>query len=340
MSKPQVKSEPFDVLIIGAGPIGLACAVEAKRRDLRYVVIEKGCLTNSIYHYPTAMRFFSTPDLLEIGGVPFITHGEKPTRMEALEYYRRVTTGLDLRVNLYEEVLDVKGSDGAFDIKTTKGDYRASKVIAAIGFFDRPRMLNVPGDDLEKVTHYHKEAHLYANQDLLIIGSGNSAVEAALECYRHGARVTMAVRGADFHEGIKYWIRPDIENRIKAGEIQAHFNTAVTEIHPDRVIVSPKHGDPLSIPNDFILALTGYEPDFGFLERIGVRIGDDEYRSPEHHPETYESNRPGLYLAGVVVGGMCTTKWFIENSRDHARAIFDHLCPNPAKSDHSSGTCA
>jgi len=315
----------YDVLIIGAGPIGLACAIEAGKRGLRAVVVEKGCLVNSIYHYPTAMRFFSTPDLLELGGVPFIASGEKPSRMEAMEYYRRVARGFDLDVRLYEEVLDVEGTDGEFTVRTSKGTCRAAKVIAAVGFFDRPRMLNVPGEDLDKVTHYYREAHLYTDQDLLVVGSGNSAVEAALECFRHSARVTMAVRSADFHEGIKYWIRPDIENRIQAGDITAHFDTRIAEITPGEVVLSPKEGEAFKIANDFVLALTGYEPDFDFLRRIGIEIREDRYRSPAHDEETYESSRPGLYLAGVVVGGMCTNKWFIENSRDHARAIFEHM---------------
>jgi len=315
----------YDILVIGAGPIGLACAIEAKKRRLDCVVVEKGCLANSIFHYPAAMRFFSSPDLLEIGGVPFVTSGDKPTRMEALHYYRRVAKGLGLDVRLYETVLDVEGNDGDFRVKTDRGEYRARKVIAAVGFFDRPRMLNVPGEELSKVSHYYREAHQYVDQDLLVVGSGNSAVEAALECWRTGARVTMAVRNADFHEGIKYWVRPDIENRIKAGEIAAHFDTLIAEIRPKEVVLSPREGEPFSIPNDFVLALTGYEPDFEFLRRVGVEIREDRFGTPVHDPETYESNRRGLYLAGVVVGGMCTNKWFIENSRDHARAIFEDM---------------
>jgi thioredoxin reductase (NADPH) len=333
---PEKTDGRFDVLIIGAGPIGLACAIEAKKRGLRAVVIEKGCLANSIYHYPTTMRFSSTPDLLEIGGVPFITSDEKPTRMEALSYYRRIARSFDLDVRLYEAVFDVEGEDGDFTVRTEKDTYRATKVIAAIGFFDKPRMLKVPGEELDKVRHYYKEAHIYADQDLLVVGNGNSAAEAALECFRHDARVTMSVRSEVFHEGIKYWVLPDIENRIKAGDITVHFNTRVTEIRPKEVVLSPKEvvlspkeGDAFTIPNDFVLALTGYEPDFDFLRRIGVEIREDRYRSPAHDEKVYESNRPGLYLAGVVVGGMCTNKWFIENSRDHARAIFEHMDSSP-----------
>lgn len=329
---PQGKSEildAVDVLIIGAGPIGLACAVEARNRGMTHVAIEKGCLVNSLFQYPTAMRFFSTPDLLEIGGVPFITSGEKPTRLEALEYYRRVTAGLELDVRLYETVVSVDGSDGRFRVRTTKGLYDAAKVIVAIGYFDRPRLLEVPGEDLEKVTHYFKEAHLYAGQDVLIIGSGNSAVETALECFRHGARVTMSVRSDNFHEGIKYWVRPDIENRIKSGEIKAHFRTQVTEIRPKSVVLNPADGNPFEIPNDFVLALTGYMPDYEFLHRLGIGIADDAHQTPVHNPETYQTNRPGMYLAGVVIGGMETKSWFIENCRAHAAAIFDDMAPTP-----------
>lgn len=315
----------LDILIIGAGPIGLACALEAQKRGYRYLVIEKGCLVNSIFQYPYNMRFFSTPDLLEIGGVPFICSAEKPTRKEALEYYRRVAQGLGLKVQVYEKVLQVQGSDGAFEMTTTKGTYQARKVIVAIGFYDHPRLLNVPGEDLPKVTHYYREAHPYSEQNLLIVGSGNSAVIAALECHRHGARVTLAVRKADFHEGIKYWLRPDIDNRIQSGEITAHFNTRLQRIDPQSVTLLPQDGKAFAIPNDFVLALTGYEPDYGFLKSLGIAIEPEGYRPPVHHPETYETNRSGLYLAGVVIGGLHTNKWFIENSRQHAQAIFEHL---------------
>lgn len=315
---------PLDVLIIGAGPIGLACAIEAQRHQLSYLVIDKGCIAHSIFRYPTHMRFFSSANLLEIGGVPFITQQEKPSRSEALEYYRRVAQDLKLNVHLYEEVTDVQGEDGRFEIFTSKTRYLAAKVICATGFFEKPRPLGIPGENLPKVTHYYREAHLYHDQDLLITGSGNSAVDAALECYRHGARVTLAIRYSGFHQGIKYWILPDIENRIKSGEIQAFFNTRIDEIRPDSVVLQQENRE-LEIANDFVLALTGHEPDFDLLRRMGVEIREDEHQTPVHDPETYESNRPGLYLAGVVVGGMCTNKWFIENSRAHARVVFQHL---------------
>ncbi|MBE7560307.1 YpdA family putative bacillithiol disulfide reductase [bacterium] len=318
-------STAFDVIIIGAGPIGLACGIEAKRRGFRYLIIEKGCVVNSIYHYPIYMRFFSTANLLEIGEVPFITHGDKPTRQEALSYYRLVANGLSLNMRLYEEVVSVKGQDGAFQIETTRGHYTARKVIAAIGFSHRPRMLNVPGEKLDKVSHYFREPHPYSGQRLLVVGSGNSAVEAALDCFRHGAKVTLVVRGENLHEGIKYWIRPDIENRIKKGEIAAYFNTRVLAIKPDSVLLDVPDSGSVEVPNDFVLALTGYEPNFDLLEQMGVAIGDDEFRTPSHDPQTYETNRAGLYLAGVVVGGLQSNRWFIENSRIHARYIFDDI---------------
>ncbi len=323
----------YGVIIIGAGPIGIACAVEAQKRGFRALVLEKGCLVNSIYHYPATMRFFSTPDLLEIAGIPFVCQGEKPTRMEALEYYRRLVEFFALEVHLYEEVLDIQGEDGAFRVVTRKGEYGAAKIIVATGFFDRPRLMGVPGEELEKVSHYYREPHPYAHQDLLIVGSGNSAAIAALECHRHHARVTVAIRGEDFHDGVKYWILPDIKNRIKDQEITAYFHTRVVGIKPASVVLSPRGNGTLEIPNDFVLALTGYEPDYDFLHRIGIPERDDENRVPAHDPETYESRRPGIYMAGVVVGGRQTNQWFIENSRAHPAAIFDHLSsrrPRPA----------
>lgn len=327
-TRPQVKTDRekrLDVVIIGAGPIGLACAVEAEKWDLNYLVIEKGCLVNSIFHYPTNMRFFSTPDLLEIGEVPFIVQGEKPSRQEAIEYYRRVSQDLRIKFHLYEKVIEIEGSDGDFTVHTNLGAYRTAKVVAAIGFFDHPRRLAVPGETLEKVQHYFREAHPFATQDLLVVGSGNSAVEAALECQRHGAHVTMCVRNADFHAGLKYWIRPDIENRIQSGQIQAYFNTQVKSVHADSVTLENDTNGVFELKNDFVLALIGYEPDFSFLERIGVTFRTDEYRTPVLNPKTWESNRHGLYLAGVVVGGLETKTWFIENSRSHAVDIIKDI---------------
>ncbi len=322
----------FDVLIIGAGPIGMACAIEAERWGLSYQVVEKGCLVNSIYNYPTNMHFFSTPDLLELGGVPFITQNDKPSRLEALEYYRRVALDLQLHINVYEKVLEIEGQDGDFTVLTTKSSYQARKIVAAIGFFDHARRLGVPGETADKVHHFYKEPHPYAGQDLLIVGSGNSAVEAALECQRHGARVTMAVRGTDFHEGLKYWIRPDIENRIQSGSIVAYFSTTVHSIAHDSVILQNEDLGEFSIENQFVLSLIGYEPDYSFLERIGVPIGTDECRHPILDPETWESRRAGIYLAGVVVGGLDTKTWFIENSRQHAVDIFKDIAAKSAGS--------
>jgi len=316
---------PLDVLIVGCGPIGLACAAEAIERGLRVLAVDKGCLVNSIYHYPTAMRFFSTPEFLEIGGLLFVSEAEKPSRGEALEYCRRVTECLRLPVRLYEEVLDVAGADGAFDIETTKRRYRAANVIVATGFFDCARMLNVPGEELPKVSHYFREAHPYARQDVLVVGSGNSAAQAALACYRHGARVTVALRRECFAETVRYWIRPNIENRIARGEIVAHFCTQVREIRADSVLLEGQDGRPFKIPNDFVLAMTGYEPNYGFLGRLGIAIGSDAHRTPAHDPKTYETNRRGIYLAGVVVSGRDADAWSIENSRIHAGVICDHL---------------
>lgn len=321
----QTSDDTHDVLIIGAGPIGLACAIEGQRRGMRQVVLEKGCVVNSIYNYPTQMTFHSTAPLLELADVPFISNGDKPTRAEALAYYRRVAEYFGLPIRLYEEVLDIDGEDGDFTVITSKGRYHTRKVIAATGAYERPRLLGVAGEDLPKVTHYYREAHAYAGQRLMIIGSGNSAVDAGLECFRSGAKVTMVVRGADFHEGVKYWLRPDIENRIRSGEMDAYFSSTVARIADDHVVLSTADRGDVTVPNDFVLAMTGYEPDLAFLRHAGIDIGDDQYHTPSHNEQTYETNRAGIYVAGVVVGGMCTNRWFIENSRAHATAIFDDI---------------
>ena len=325
MTQKTAAGERSDLIIIGAGPIGLACGIEAQRRARSACIIEKGCVVNSIYHYPVYMRFFSTPNLLEIGDVPFLTQSEKPTRQEALAYYRRVSERAGLALHLYEEVVSVKGGDGAFEVETTRGHYSSRKIVAAIGYTHRPRMLNIPGENLDKVTHYYREPHPYAGQRVLVIGSGNSSVEAALECHRHGAEVTMAVRGDNFHEGIKYWVRPDIENRIKQGEMRAYFRTRVLAVKPESVILDVPDEGAVELPNDFVLALTGYEPNFDFLASMGVEIGEDGYRTPSHSEETFETNREGIYLAGVVCGGLQSNKWFIENSRMHAVRILDDI---------------
>jgi thioredoxin reductase (NADPH) len=296
------------------------------------VIIEKGCIANSIYNFPTFMTFFSTPELLEIGGIPFSTRGhEKPTRVDALEYFRRVAQSNHLNVRTYERVLGVQGSDGSFDVETTADKYQARKIVVATGFFDIPRMLNVPGESLPKVTHYYGDPHPYAGRDVLVVGSGNSAAIAAIECRTHGARVTLAVRSDRLHEEVKYWIRPDVDNRIASGEITAFFQTKVERIDTGSVRLVSKGGEAFDLPNDFVLAMTGYTPDFTFLRRLGVLIREDGRLTPHHDPTTYESNRPGLYLAGVVVGGLLTGKWSIENSRAHVPTIFDHLLTGLAR---------
>lgn len=312
------------VIIVGAGPIGLACGIAAQERGIPAIIVEAGCIANSIYQYPLNMRFFSTPELLEIGDIPFITASEKPTRNDALVYYRKVAQVRDLDLRLYERVEDVSGSNGDFTVTTGKGTYRARAVIFAIGFFAEPRMLQVPGEDLPHVHHYYREPHPFASQRVVVIGSGNSSAEAALECYRAGAEVTLVLRSDDFHDGLKYWVRPDIENRLKHGEIASHFSTEVVEITPDAVVLE-RQGERFSVAADHVLALTGYIPNYGLLESAGVIIDDDPHRTPRHDESTYESNRAGIYLAGVVAGGLATNKWFIENSRHHADIIMDHI---------------
>ncbi len=317
--------EQYDIAIIGAGPIGLACALEAKQRNLSHSIFDKGCLVNSIYHYPTSMRFFSTPDLLEIGGLPFPCRDEKPTRWEALEYYRRVTETQNLNVRLYEEVTDIQGGDGRFEIVTRKGCYQAAKVIVAAGFFEKPQMMNVAGEELPKVVHFYKEPHPYVFQKVLVVGNGNSATQVALECWRHSAEVSLAIRSDHIKPSVKYWIKPDIENRIKLGDIKTYFNTVVNEIKPGSVVLRRQDGSLTEIENDFVLAMTGYEPNYEFLRKIGIDIGDDPMQTPIHNTETYETNRKGVFIAGVVCGGLQTNRWFIENSRCHADVIFDQV---------------
>jgi thioredoxin reductase (NADPH) len=317
-------SDPVDLLTIGAGPVGLACAIEAAREHLTARVIEKGSLVNSILGYPSQMEFFSTPDLIEIGGYPFPIKTYKPTREEALEYYRGVTAREQLDVRLYERVQEVRGRRGDFTIVTSRGEHRARAVVVATGFFDLPMRLNVPGEELAKVTHYYREPYPYVRQKVLVIGARNSAAKAALDCYRHGADVTLAVRSAALSDKVKYWIRPDLENRIKEGSIKAFFNTTVEEIRPGSVLLGMPEGQ-REIENDWVLAMTGYVPDYGFLESLGIGIADDQYRTPIFDTVTFESTRPGVYLAGTVCGGYQTGRWFIENGRFHARQIATHL---------------
>jgi len=317
----------FDVCIIGAGPIGICCAIEAKKNNLNYVIIDRGCLVNSLYNYPKNMTFFSTSDKLEIGGVPFISHNSKPTKSEALEYYRRVVSSWELKVNLYEEVSEIKKTEN-FEIITSKGRYVSKNVIIATGFYDLPYKLNVPGETLNKVKHYYDEPHPYFGMKVAVVGAANSAVDVALETYRKGAKeVTMIVREPSLSETVKYWVKPDVQNRINEGSIKSYFNSNIKKIEDKSLIISTPEGE-LVIENDFVLAMTGYQPDFSFLKRIGIEIGEDEYTTPFHNPDTMETNVDGVYLAGVICGGLKTNKWFIENSRDHSKIIIKEIKKN------------
>ena len=317
----------FDVIIIGAGPIGLCCAIEAKKNKLSYLVIDKGCLVNSLYNYPKNMTFFSTSDKLEIGGVPFISHNSKPTKSEALEYYRRVVSSWELDIKLYEEVIEIKKGNN-FDVKTSKGKYEAKKIVLSTGFYDLPYKLNVPGENLSKVKHYYDEPHPYFGMRVAVVGAANSAVDVALEPFRKGAKeVTMVVRESSLSESVKYWVKPDVENRIEEGSIKSYFDSNITKIDEDSICINTPEGEEI-IENDFVLAMTGYQPDFSFLKKIGIKIGNDEYKTPVHDSDTMETNIEGVYLAGVICGGLKTNKWFIENSRDHASQIISAILKN------------
>ncbi|MEM1257123.1 MAG: YpdA family putative bacillithiol disulfide reductase [Bacteroidota bacterium] len=315
--------QKFDLVIIGGGPIGIACGLEAKKQGLSYCIIEKGPIVNSLFNYPINMQFFSSSEKLEIDGIPFISKEAKPKRNEALEYYRRIVTSNKLNIQLFEKVLEVDKKEN-FVIKTDKGSYTASNVIVATGFYDLPNLLNVPGEDLPKVSHYYKDPHFYASQKLAVIGASNSAVDAALECWRKGSEVTMIIREPEVGQRVKYWVRPDILNRIKEGSIRAYYNSNVTEIRESEIDIDAPEGK-ITLENDFVLALTGYRPNFEFLESLGVELSNDEKRLPNYNPETMETNVKGLYLAGVICGGMETHKWFIENSRIHAPIIIDSI---------------
>jgi thioredoxin reductase (NADPH) len=313
-----------DIIIIGAGPVGLACAIEAQRESLRACIIDKGALVNSLVGYPIRMEFFSTPELIEIGGHPFPVQGYKPTREEAIEYYRGVAARETLDIRLYERVLDVRGRHDDFTVVTTNGEHRGRNVIVASGFFDQPNLLAVPGEDRPNVAHYYKEPYAYVRQKVAIIGAKNSAAKAALDCYRHGAEVSLIVRGATLSKSIKYWIKPDLQNRIKEGSIRVYFNTSVTEIRESAVVLRTAAGVK-EIENHWVLAMTGYHPDFEFLESIGITFAEDGDRTPLYDPATFESRRRGVYLAGTVCGGYRTSRWFIENGRFHARQIARHV---------------
>lgn len=325
MSPPAgIKDSDMDLIIIGGGPIGIACGLEAQKQGLTYLILEKGPIVNSLFNYPVNMQFFSSSERLEIDEIPFISKEAKPKRNEALEYYRRIVTSNRLHIRLFEEVTAVLCEEAAFRVETDKGTYLAGQVIIATGFYDLPNLLNVPGEGLPKVSHYYKDPHFYASQKLAVIGASNSAVDAALECWRKGAEVTLIVRGPEIGQRVKYWVRPDVINRIAEGSITAYYNSTVREIRERELVLDTSEGQ-VVVPNDFVLALTGYRPNFTFLEQAGIRLSRDEKRLPEYDPETMETNVQGLYLAGVICGGMETHKWFIENSRDHAKRIVDHI---------------
>lgn len=310
----------LDILIIGGGPIGLACALSAQKAGLSYLIVEKGCLVNSLYNYPSTMTFFSTSEKLEIGGIPFVTINNKPNRAEALEYYRRVAFSNHLKVNLFEEVTCVEKTNGHYTIKTSKAEYKAKNIIISTGFYDIAVKLNIPGEHLSKVKHYYKDPHYYALQKVVVVGSSNSAIDVALETYRKGAEVTLVIRDSEVSHRVKYWVRPDIINRIKEGSIKAHFNSSLKEVREHEVDIHTPDGL-VTIPNDFVMAMTGYKPNFEFLHKIGILLSTDTKSLPQYNPETMETNLAGIYLAGVVCGGMDTHLWFIENSRIHAEMI-------------------
>ncbi|OIQ97336.1 putative oxidoreductase CzcO [mine drainage metagenome] len=321
----------YDIIIIGAGPIGLACGLEAKAKNLRYLIIEKGCLVNSIYNYPQNMTFFSTSERLEIGGIPFVSNNDKPTRIEALEYYRRVVGSTKLNINLFERVLEVKSEISNvknekkyFEIITSKQTYQTKNIIIASGFYDIPYLLNVPGEELPKVTHYFQDPHFYAFQKVLVVGANNSAVDAALETWRKGADVTMVIRESEIGKRVKYWVRPDIVNRIEEGSIKAYFSSSIIEIKDHEVIIQTPDGI-VNLENDFVIAATGYQPDLSFLQKAGIELSADEIKKPAYNEHTHETNVKGIYLAGVVCGGMNTHSLFIENSREHAALIIANI---------------
>lgn len=316
--------EILDILIIGAGPIGLNCAIEAQKNGLKYLIIEKGTIVNSLYHYPLYMRFFSTAEKLEIDSIPFISTAPKPGRQDALEYYQGIARQKKLNIHLYEKVLKVSKRDDIFDIETTKAKYLAKNVVIATGFYDIPNLMNIPGENLPKVKHYYTEPYPYARQKVVVVGSSNSAVDAALETYRKGAEVTMIIRHSEISKSVKYWVKPDIENRIAEGSITAHFNAEMVEVKERSVIFKNKDNQIHEIENDFVLAMTGYLPDFDFLKKSGIQLNGD-CLNPLYNPETMETNIANLYLAGVVCGGKDTHLWFIENSRIHADMIIHNI---------------
>jgi thioredoxin reductase (NADPH) len=314
----------YTIIIIGGGPIGLACAIEAKKAGLDYLILEKGCLVNSIYHYPVNMTFFSTSERLEIGNVPFVSNNPKPTRPEALEYYRRVAADNKVAIRLFEEVKEVKETENIYEIVTTKEKYTAEHIIIATGFYDIPYLLKIPGEELPKVKHYYDDPHFYAFQKVAVIGANNSAVDAALETWRKGAEVTMVIRQPAIGERVKYWVKPDIENRIKEGSVKAYFNSTITTIEEKNITIQTPEGQ-LDLKNDWVLAMTGYQPNLPFLRKIGVVLCADDIMKPTYDEDTHETNKKNIYLAGVICGGMNTHRLFIENSREHAIKIIQKI---------------
>lgn len=314
----------YDLLIVGGGPIGLTCGLEAKKAGLSYLILEKGCLVNSLYNYPTNMTFFSTSELIEIGGIPFVSNNAKPVRAEALEYYRRVAVSNHLNLHLQEAVKSIRPENGAFEVTSSRQQYQARHVVIATGFYDIPVLLGIPGEGLSKVTHYYKDPHFYAMQKVVVVGASNSSVDAALETWRKGAEVTMVIRGEGIGSRVKYWVKPDIENRIKEGSIRALTHSSLLAIREKEVDIRTPEGV-ITLPNDYVIALTGYQPDFNFLQKAHVRLSQDEHLLPSYNPATMETNIKNLFLAGVVCGGMNTHKWFIENSREHASLIVKHI---------------
>lgn len=328
----QLNNE-YDVLVVGGGPIGLACGIEAKKKGLTYIIIEKGCLVNSLYNYPLNMTFFSTSEKLEIGGVPFMSINPKPTRPEALEYYRRVTMAYELNIKLFEKVVAVENGAEGYTVNTSKEIYKAKNIIVSTGFYDIPNKMNIPGEELPKVKHYYHDPHFYAFQNILVVGANNSSVDVALETWRKGANVTMVVRDSEIGRRVKYWVKPDIENRIKEGSITAYFNSNLNAVREHEVEIQTPDGIK-TLPNDWVLAMTGYMPNFQLLQQLGIELSADDKCAPTYNPETMETNKKGLYLAGVVCGGMDTHSWFIENSREHAPKIIDHIIQQRSLADY------
>ena len=313
-------TQHHSLIIIGAGPIGLTCGIEAKKAGIDFLILEKGCLTNSIYNYPANMTFFSTSERLEIGGIPFVSNNPKPTRSEALEYYRRAAANQQLNIHLFEDVTGLQKEGEGFIITTNKQTYTAAHIIISTGFYDIPYLLNVPGENLNKVTHYYKEPHYYAFQKVLVVGAQNSAIDAALETWRKGAEVTMVIRASEVGQRVKYWVRPDIINRIEEGSIKVYYNSSIKEIRENEVDIETDNGL-VTLANDWVLSLTGYQPDLSFLQKAGIQLSQDEIKKPTYNENTHETNVKNIFLAGVICGGMNTHRLFIENSREHAVKI-------------------